>query len=41
MKEVFEVYIFSRTFKKRKLRKNMYSVKISTFTVDISHLGFL
>ena len=30
MKVVFEVYIFSRIFKKR---ENMYSAKISTFTV--------
>ena len=33
MKVVFEVYIFSRIFKKRELRGNMYSAKIFTFTV--------
>ena len=33
MKVVFEVYIFSRIFKKRELRENMYCAKISTFTV--------
>ena len=28
------VYIFSRISKKRELRENIYSVKISTFTVN-------
>ena len=32
-KSNFRGYIFSRIFKKRELRKNMYSKKISTFTV--------
>ena len=31
---VFTVLIFSRIFKKRELRENIYSVKISTFTVS-------
>ena len=30
---IFEAYIFSRIFKKRELRENMYSAKICTFTV--------
>ena len=40
MKVIFEVYIFSRIFKKRELRKNMYSAKISTFTVSTYCRGF-
>ena len=30
---IFEVYIFSRIFKKREIRENIYSAKIYTFTV--------
>ena len=30
---IFTVYIFSRLFNRRELRENMYSAKISTFTV--------
>ena len=30
---IFMVFIFSRISNKRKLRENMFSVKISTFTV--------
>ena len=37
IKVSFEVYIFSRTFKKCELRENMYNANISTFTVDLSH----
>ena len=33
LKVIFEMYIFSRIFKKRKLLENLYSAKISTFTV--------
>ena len=33
MKVIFKVYIFSRIFKKRELHENLYSAKISTFTV--------
>ena len=33
-KVIFERYVFSQIFKKRELRKNMYSAKISTFTVE-------
>ena len=31
---IFEGYIYSRIIKKRELRENMYSAKISTFTVS-------
>ena len=34
-KVIFEVYIFSRIYKKRELRENMYTAKISTFTVTM------
>ena len=34
MMVIFTVYIFSRIFKKRELSENIYSVKISTFTVS-------
>ena len=33
IKVIFHVYIISRIFKKRELSRNMYSAKISTFTV--------
>ena len=33
MKVIFKVYIFSRIFKKRELSENVYSAKVSTFTV--------
>ena len=33
IKVIFEVYIFSRIFKKCKLHENMVCAKISTFTV--------
>ena len=33
LKVIFTPYIFSRIFKKRELRENMYNAKISTFTV--------
>ena len=32
---IFTMYIFLRIFKKRELCKNMYSTKMSTFTVDV------
>ena len=35
---MFERYIFSRIFKKRELRENMYSAKIPTFTVLLLRL---
>ena len=31
--KIFMVYIFSRISKKRELRKNTYSIQMSTFTV--------
>ena len=36
---IFTVHIFSRISKKRDLRKNMYSAKISTFTVGTAFKG--
>ena len=38
MKVIFKVYTTSRVLKKRELRKNIYSAKISTFTVTFSIL---
>ena len=35
---IFEVYIFSRIFKKRESRENMYSAIISMFTVMRDHI---
>ena len=35
LKSNVQGYIFSRIFKKWELRENMYSVKISTFTVPL------
>ena len=40
MNVIFEVYIFSRIFKKRDLRENTYSAKMSTFTVLYLTFGF-
>ena len=34
------MYIYSRTFKKCELRENMYSAKISTFTVEMMAIFF-